>query len=188
MRGYFGIGAEKIHKPMNIGSLFRTAHAFGADFMFTVDSVYTRRRGRLSDTSDAISHIPFYSFPTLTDMILPEGCVLVGVELTDDAIELPSFKHPRQAAYILGPEKGELSSEMLEKCVYTIKIPTKFCINVGLAGAIIMYDRIKTLGKFPRPPISSAGSVEPLHEHKYGSTLIRTQVEKFIDVPPRDGY
>ena len=51
-----------------------------------------------------------------------------------------------------------------------------------------MYDRIKTLGKFPRPPISSAGSVEPLHEHKYGSTLMRTQVEKFIDVPPRDGY
>ena len=51
-----------------------------------------------------------------------------------------------------------------------------------------MYDRIKTLGKFPRPPISSGGSVEPLHEHKYGSTLIRTQVEKFIDIPPRDRY
>ena len=30
MRGYFGIGVEGISKPMNLGSLFRTAHAFGA--------------------------------------------------------------------------------------------------------------------------------------------------------------
>ena len=31
-RGYFGIGAEGISKPMNLGALMRTAHAFGASF------------------------------------------------------------------------------------------------------------------------------------------------------------
>ncbi len=39
MRGYFGIGAEGISKAMNVGSLFRSAHAFGASFMFTVASL-----------------------------------------------------------------------------------------------------------------------------------------------------
>jgi len=35
-RGYFGIGVEGISKPMNAGNLFRTAHAFGASFVFTI--------------------------------------------------------------------------------------------------------------------------------------------------------
>ena len=38
MRGYFGVGIEQSSKPMNAGNLFRTAHAFGASFLFTVNS------------------------------------------------------------------------------------------------------------------------------------------------------
>ena len=34
MRGYFAIGAERISKPMNLGALMRTGHAFGASFVF----------------------------------------------------------------------------------------------------------------------------------------------------------
>ena len=30
MKGYFGIGVEGISKAVNVGTLFRTAHAFGA--------------------------------------------------------------------------------------------------------------------------------------------------------------
>ncbi len=37
-RGFFGIGVERISKPMNLGSLLRTAHAFGASFVYTVDA------------------------------------------------------------------------------------------------------------------------------------------------------
>ena len=40
MRGYFGIGAEGISKPMNLGNLIRSAHAFGASFVFLVDADY----------------------------------------------------------------------------------------------------------------------------------------------------
>ena len=36
MRGYFGIGIEGVSKPMNLGSLMRTAHAFGASFCFAI--------------------------------------------------------------------------------------------------------------------------------------------------------
>ena len=30
MRGFFGIGVEGINKAFNVGSVFRSAHAFGA--------------------------------------------------------------------------------------------------------------------------------------------------------------
>jgi hypothetical protein len=41
---------------------------------------------------------------------------------------------------------------MIKKCDYIIKIPTKFCINVQIAGSIVMYDRIRSLGKFAQRP------------------------------------
>jgi tRNA G18 (ribose-2'-O)-methylase SpoU len=188
VRGYFGIGAERISKSMNVGSLFRSAHAFGADFVFTVDAVYPRKKGGRSDTSDATAHVPFYSFPTIDTMVLPEGCNVVGIELIDGAIDLPSFRHPRQAAYILGPERGELSPEMLEKCDYTIKIPTKFCINVGLAGAIVMYDRVKSLGNFARRPLSPGGEPEEMPEHQHGGPILRTQMANFLETAPTDTH
>ena len=157
MRGYFGFGAEGISKPMNMGNLVRSAHAFGAKFIFTISAHYSVREGK-SDTSKAPNHLPWYDWDTPKDMNLPDKCQLVGVELTEDALDLPTFHHPRQAAYILGQEKGALSSEILKECKYVIKIPTKFCLNVQIAGAIVMYDRVKSLGNFPNRPDMPGGS------------------------------
>jgi len=184
MRGYFGLGVERISKPMNVGNLFRSAHAFGASFVFTIDAAYTRIEGTRSDTSDSLGHLPFYSFPDLASTVLPDGCALVGIELTDDAVELPSFRHPSCAAYVLGPERASLSPELTERCDHIIKIPTKFCVNVGIAGAVVMYDRIITLGKFPPRPVRAGGPTESLPDHHHGGPILRTQMEKFRDAPP----
>jgi tRNA G18 (ribose-2'-O)-methylase SpoU len=186
MRGYFGIGVERISKTMNVGSLFRSAHAFGANFMFTVAANYNQAEGSKSDTSDAPGHVPFYSFPEVGSLILPEKCSLVGIELLDDAVDLPSFRHPQRAAYVLGPERDSLSPELVERCDLTIKIPTKFCINVGIAGAIVMYDRLMSLGRFPNRPVTPGGPIEPLPEHIHGDPVIRSDMNKFKSQPPLD--
>src|SRR6056297_1675672 len=103
IRGYFGLGMEGISKPMNFGNLARSAHGFGASFIFTVDPA--ERIGKPpSDTTKSQDHLPWYNFPDVDEMRLPDGCRLVGVELTPDAVELPSFRHPSRAAYVLGPE------------------------------------------------------------------------------------
>ena len=159
-RGYFGIGAEEISKPMNLGALMRTAHAFGASFFFTVSAAPKLREAYQSDTSRAFDALPYYAWNTFEEMRLPKGCALIGVELTDDAIDLPVFKHPQAAAYVLGRERGSLSLAMQAACVHIVKIPTKFCLNVGLAGALVMYDRLVCLGGWPARPIMPGGPVE----------------------------
>ena len=126
MKGYFGIGVEGVSKAMNVGTLFRTAHAFGAAFVFTLRAQYNRREGSASDTSDTPRSVPTYNFAGLEAFRLPQGCRLVGVEITDEAIELPSFRHPRQAAYILGAEREGLSRDLQSRCDYVVKIPTRF--------------------------------------------------------------
>ncbi len=157
MRGYFGIGVEAISKPMNVGNLLRSAHSFGASFFFTINSSVDVRKMQVADTSGAFDHIPFYDFEKPADLIKPRNTALVAVELLEDSIELPSFRHPMQAIYVLGPEKNNVSPEMLARCDYTIKIPMKFCVNVGVAGALVMYDRLISMGKFADRPVHEGG-------------------------------
>ncbi len=173
MRGYFAIGAEGISKAMNVGSLMRSAHAFGASFLFTVAADYARGKGRNSDTSDAEGHVPLYAFPDVASLVLPRGCALVGVEISDEAIELPSFHHPRCAAYVFGPERGSLSAEMTARCDHLVRIPTQFSLNVGIAGAIVMYDRLTSLGRFAPRPVRTGGPTEPLPAHVFGAPAFR---------------
>lgn len=162
MRGYFGLGVEGISKAGNLGNLVRSAHAFGASFFFTIDAALDARELEATDTSHAAGHIPFYKYPNLAAFSLPQDCMLVGVELIEDSIELPRFRHPQRAAYVLGPELGSLSPALLARCAFTVKIPMKFCVNVGVAGALVMYDRLVSMGGFPPRPDRPGGGTEPL--------------------------
>ena len=155
-RGYFAIGAERMSKALNLGNLMRSAHGFGASFTFTVGATYQALEAR-ADTSKGQWHLPHYNWKSLPDLVLPEGCKLVGIELVDDAIDLPSFRHPLRAAYVLGPEQGSLSPPLIARCDYVVRIPTFFCVNVAMAGAIVMYDRVKSLAPFAERPLSEGG-------------------------------
>ncbi|MBL4785690.1 MAG: RNA methyltransferase [Cohaesibacteraceae bacterium] len=178
MRGYFGIGAEGISKLENFGNLVRTAHGFGASFCFTVNP--SRQMHKISsDTSKGMDYMPYFPWESAEDIALPRHCRLVGIELTEDAIDLPSFRHPSRAAYILGPEKGSLSNNIQQQCTHIIKIPTRFCLNVATAGAIVMYDRILTLGQFAPRPIKSGGPTEPVPFHVQGKPKMRSKRAEF---------
>lgn len=160
-RGYFAIGAERMSKSLNLGNLMRSGHAFGASFTFTIGATYNALEA-YADTSKSQHHLPHYNWRGLEDMALPQGMKLVGVELVDTAIDLPSFHHPMRAAYVLGPERGSLSDTLLARCDYVVKIPTSFCVNVAMAGAIVMYDRVKSLARFADRPLSEGGPSKTL--------------------------
>ena len=187
MKGYFGIGVEGISKAVNVGTLFRTAHAFGASFVFTVRAQYNRREGGYSDTSDTPRSVPTYHFADLESFRLPQGCRLVGVEISDDAIELPSFRHPRQAAYILGAEREGLSSELQSRCDYVVKIPTRFSVNLGVAGALIMYDRLLSLGRHAPRPVAEGAPTETVPLPVFGDPIYKRKARQRQRANPRAG-
>ncbi len=161
-RGYCGIGAEGVSKSANFGALLRTAHAFGASFCFTIGAGFDSRAGRRSDTADTPAHIPLWRFQDADAIALPRECALVGIELLEDAVDLPSFRHPLNAAYVLGPERSGLSPAVLAQCKHVIRIPTRFALNLSLAGAIVLYDRLLQHGRFAERPVASGGPVAPL--------------------------
>jgi tRNA G18 (ribose-2'-O)-methylase SpoU len=156
LRGYFAIGAERISKCLNLGNLMRSAHGFGASFTFTIGAPYHQLEAR-ADTSKGSRRVPHFDWHSVADMALPKGCSLVGVELLEGAIDLPSFPHPLRAAYVLGAERGALSATLLHRCDCLVRIPSRFSVNLAMAGAIVMYDRVRSLGHFPPRPLR-AGS------------------------------
>ena len=176
LRGYFGVGVDGISKPMNLGNLVRIAHAFDASFFFSV-APRLKLSDAQSDTSRAQGALPFYSFASPADLRLPLGCRLVGVEITDDAVELPRFRHPSRAAYVFGAERFSLSPRVLKACDFVVRIPTRFSINVGMAGAIVLYDRMVSQGGYVRPVKSGGegGEVPPLHT--WGAPLAKPRDE-----------
>lgn len=173
MRGYFGIGVEGISKEQNVGTIIRSAHSFGASFFFTIDPAVDVEGFLKSDTSAAFDHIPYYQYDKPAEMDLPQDCTLIGVEFVEESIPLPSFRHPTRAAYVLGPEMGNLSPEVMEKCDHVVKIPMKFCVNVGVAAAIMMYDRMICMGRFAERPVRPG---TPLMDAPRSKTTLRRKV------------
>lgn len=189
-RGWFGIGVEGVSKSANLGALFRTAHAFGASFIFTAAAAYSTRAGREADTSDAPRHVPFYRFEDAASMSLPRGCTLVGVELAPEAVALPSFRHPLNAAYVLGPERASLSPAMLARCAHVVRIPTRFAINLAVAGALVMYDRMLVHGRFPDRPVRAGGPApedRAAGAHVHGRPKFRRGVPPLLRKPGEGG-
>jgi tRNA G18 (ribose-2'-O)-methylase SpoU len=173
MRGYFGVGVDGISKPMNLGNLVRIAHAFDASFFFSI-APRLKLSDAQSDTSRAQGALPFYNFAKPEDLRLPIGCRLVGVEITDDAVELPRFRHPMRAAYVFGAERLSLSPKVLKACAFVVRIPTRFSINVGMAGAIVLYDRLVSLGGYGTRPAKAGGEgAEVPPPHTWGAPLAK---------------
>lgn len=142
LRGFFGIGVWHPKKEVNTGTLFRSAQSFGASFCFSIGRRFHKQS---SDTGKAHKHLPFYEYSDLDDLVkhLPHACPLVAVELAEESRMLDNFCHPERACYLLGAEDHGLSKDVLSKCHSTVTIPgANLCLNVAVAGAIVMYDRV----------------------------------------------
>jgi tRNA G18 (ribose-2'-O)-methylase SpoU len=179
-RGYFGIGVEGVSKSANVGALLRTAHAFGAAFCFTIGAGFDARAGRAADTADTPAHVPLWRFASVGNITLPQGCVVVGVEMLEDAAELPSSRHPLSAAYVLGPERAGLSPAMLARCRHVVRIPTRFALNLAVAGALVLYDRLLQHGRFAERPVMSGGNGPAPAAAGHGAPVFRRTVPNWL--------
>jgi tRNA G18 (ribose-2'-O)-methylase SpoU len=141
-RGYCGIGIVHGKTEVNIGTLLRSAHGFGADFVFTVGRRYEKQS---SDTTQAWRHVPLLHFTDLDDLRahLPYSCPLIGVEQAPGAFPLERFVHPERAIYLLGAEDHGLIGKDLAACHQLVEISgAKWCLNVAVAGSIVLHDRV----------------------------------------------
>lgn len=142
--GFFGIGISHGKTPENLGTLWRTAHILGADFVFTIGRRYTRD---VADVTNATKQLPYWRFDDLDQFLSVKPCdaLLVGVEMHQSAQMLGQFEHPKRAVYLLGAEDNGLQRKEMEACNALIRLPGKASVNVAVAGSVVLFDRIRQL-------------------------------------------
>ena len=144
-RGYFGIGIYHPKFDVNVGGLWRSAHALGASFIFTIGARYKQQP---TDTTKAARHIPLFEYRDVDEFLYckPRDCVVVGIEIDEEAYELESFVHPNRAIYLLGAEDAGLA-DVYSYCDLLVQIQSTYCLNVATTGSIVMYDRSLRRGR-----------------------------------------
>lgn len=150
--GYFAIGIFHSKTIENLGTLWRSADNFGAAYCYTIGRRYT---GQCSDTTKAYRHIPLINYPDWETFLKarPMSTMLIGVEQYEKSQSIVNFIHPIRSIYLLGAEDHGLSKEIIKECQKVISIPSISCINVAVAGSIVMFDRIRQFQEAILPTI-----------------------------------
>ncbi len=141
---------DRIQDPGNMGTLIRSADAFGVDGILLSSGccdVYSPKVVRA--TMGSIFHIPFVyeDMDSIMNAMSKNDVFVIGTsphaaEVIKDAdIRLP-------AAVVLGNESVGMDDNILLKCDGKVKIDMKGraeSLNVAVAGSIIMYEIFKTM-------------------------------------------
>lgn len=138
-RGYCGVGIVGAKTPANLGTLWRSAALMEASFIFTIGKRWPKQA---SDTVKAWRHIPLYEYESIADFKVPNDCSLVAVEQAPRSRDIRDFNHPERAIYLLGAEDRGVPQDLLKKADSVIEIPSEKCLNVAVAGSIVLYDRL----------------------------------------------
>lgn len=143
---YFEIGIYHTKTEINVGTLWRSAYQLGAAGIFTIGRRY---KAQASDTPKTPNNVPLRHYSDLADFQdhRPQDTWLIGVEF--GGVALATFKHPKQAIYLLGAEDHGLSPEALAlcQCVVSIESVRMPSYNVAVAGSLVMYHRLISMEK-----------------------------------------
>ncbi|MEL3905829.1 MAG: TrmH family RNA methyltransferase [Treponema sp.] len=130
--------AEDIRAPFNLGSIFRTAEAFGAEQLFLSEGCVSPEQPRARRSAMGCTGFLPWEYRALDS--LPAGLPVFALETGGTSIS--SFQFPPQGIVLIGSEELGLSTEALKKAADGIvSIPMKgikASLNVAVAFGILM--------------------------------------------------
>lgn len=135
------VGLVNPKNPVNVASILRAAGCYGVASVFYTGQRYRLAKDFNADTKAFHKVIPTIGVDSLREVV-PEGASVVAVELVEGATPLPMFEHPENAFYILGPEDGSISSDILSWCDHVVYVPTYSCMNLAATANVLLYDRL----------------------------------------------
>ena len=132
---------DDLQDPGNIGTLVRTAVAFGYDqVILGLNSVDLYKFIRASQGGIFYIHCIKQDLKTAIQQLRNDGVSVYGTSLLNGK-EIQEVSHPERLAILLGNEGSGVSEELLALTDQNIYIPIKNAesLNVAIAGGILMY-------------------------------------------------
>lgn len=141
--------AHDMHVPMNVGSLFRIADAFGAERIYLTGTSLVPPNPKIKKTSRSTEkYVPFEyaSDPVgVVSRLRQHGYRIVCLEITNKSIHIKNLKIKggEKICLILGSEDKGIAEELLNTADETVHIPMlgiNSSMNVASACAIALYE------------------------------------------------
>lgn len=143
---------DGLQDPGNVGTIWRTADAFGADGLLLTESCadpYNPKTVRA--TMGAVFRLPVYelTLEKLTELCRNADLPLYSTALREDSLPLNLCSLSR-AAVIIGNEGSGVSPEMIAASEKTLRIPMESrceSLNAASAAAVILWEMYQQSGK-----------------------------------------
>ena len=139
------LALEGVQDPGNVGTILRTADAFGADGLFLLPGcadLYNPKTVRAS--MGAIFRLPVWScgLEEMSRLAAGAGLPVLGTALREDTVDVKDVDL-RRAVVLVGSEGKGLSAESLGYCGRTVRIPMRErceSLNAAAAAAVVLWE------------------------------------------------
>lgn len=137
---------ENVADPTNVGAIFRSVAAIGADAVFVTprcSDPFYRRAVRVS--MGTVLQVPWTrlgDWVSTRELLTAAGFRTAALALAADAVSLRDFEAPQRLALVLGAEGEGLTAEALASADTVVKIPMAHGIdslNVAATAAVAMW-------------------------------------------------
>jgi len=133
------VAIENLERDFNMGTIVRTANAFGVRTLHVIGRKQWNKRGAMA--TDKYLQVIYHQ--TLNDFMNNIGNrQLIAFDNVEGSVALASTELPRNAVLLFGAEGPGLSSEARERASKVVAIEqfgSTRSINVGVAAGIAMY-------------------------------------------------
>lgn len=137
----FHVAIENWQHDMNIGSIVRTANAFGADTVHIVGRRRWNKRGAMvTDRYQHVLHHP--DVAGLVEWARSENLPILGVDNVPGSVLIETFSLPRRCLMLFGQEGPGLSPEAIAASDAVLEISqfgSTRSINASAAAAVAMH-------------------------------------------------
>lgn len=136
---------DGVQDPGNVGTIWRTADAFGADGLILCNGCadpYNPKTVRA--TMGAVFRLPVYEadLSLVTEKLADIKLPLYATALREDTVDVRDIDL-KCAAVIIGSEGRGVSQQALDLCEKTIKIPMRArceSLNAAVAAAVVLWE------------------------------------------------
>lgn len=142
------IAIENTLRDFNMGTIVRSANAFGVRRVHVIGRRQWNKRGAMS--TDKYLHVQYHASPQeFAEAMKTDGKTIVAIDNVEGAVNLAETDLPENIVMVFGQEGPGLSAELLalaDTIIAIEQLGSTRSVNVGVAAGIAMYEWLRRHG------------------------------------------
>ena len=138
----------EVSDPANVGTISRTAEAFGIDMLIVCGGCDIYNPKALRASMGALFRLPVINFDKdeVFEFFKANNITSYALTPINSAKKITELSFKRKSAMLIGNEANGLSAEIIEKCDYAVTIPMPGraeSLNAAAAASVLLFEMVR---------------------------------------------